>query len=113
MSVVPNTLWYIGSCLNASIMTFENGVVGLVSSSDRIKMPTNIKEVPRLLPAAMRLVYNSSLVIKSTVEYLGDVYGSEGNVDISYFPPSFEPIAELMNKKRKSFVNPSSSSSAN
>lgn len=51
-----------------TIMTFKHGSIGLIYNSNRIKMPTTIKEISRLLPRALKIAYNSARAIKDTVQ---------------------------------------------
>lgn len=66
----------IGPHLTSSIMSFH-GATALVFSSDRIKMPTNIKEMSRLFPRVLRLCYNTGMTMKKTVQKPDEVCESE------------------------------------
>lgn len=84
-------------------MSFSKGSIGLVSSSQRLKMPSSVNEIPRFLPPVLHLIYNCSQIIKSTKEHLENISGivSLGQLapcEGKYFPPTFLPNS---NKKRK------------
>lgn len=79
-------------------MSFSKGSIGLVSSSQSLKMPTSVNEIPRFLPPVLHLIYNCSQIIKSTKEHLENISGivSLGQEE-KYFPPTF---IHNRNKKR-------------
>ncbi|ORE12397.1 hypothetical protein BCV71DRAFT_191128 [Rhizopus microsporus] len=92
-----------GNYITAKAMSFSKGSIGLVSSSQRLKMPTSINEIPRFLPPVLHLIYNCSQIIKSTKEHLEKISGivSLGQLapcEKKYFPPTF---VISNNKKRK------------
>jgi hypothetical protein len=91
--------------MTSTIMTFKHGSIGLIYSSNRIKMPTTIKEISRLLPRALKIAYNSARAIKDTIRYLDTACedDQERIEEQLYFPPSFEPVTKnSSSKKRKS-----------
>ncbi|KAG1144472.1 hypothetical protein G6F37_012293 [Rhizopus arrhizus] len=65
-----------GMYITALEMSFKKGSVALISSSERLKMPESIKQIPDLLPPVLALVYNCTQAIKSTVNYIDDVSSS-------------------------------------
>ena len=86
-------------------MSFKKGSVALISSSERLKMPESIKQIPALLPPVLALVYNCTQAIKSTVNYIDDVSSSfslnrNPAANLGFFPPCFVPETKG-NKKRK------------
>lgn len=92
-----------GNYITAKAMSFSKGSIGLVSSSQRLKMPSSVNEIPRFLPPVLHLIYNCSQIIKSTKEHLENISGivSLGQLapcEGKYFPPTFLPNS---NKKRK------------
>lgn len=89
-------------------MTFKRSM-GALYSSPRLKMPENIAEIPRLLPPVLALVYNCSLIMKKTVQFLVDTAASV-NLDPfanseHFFPDAYFP--NMSNKKRKSLSSSS------
>ncbi|CAO3664789.1 unnamed protein product [Rhizopus stolonifer] len=92
-----------GLNIKALGMTFDKGSVSLLSTSDRLHMPESVSEVPRLLPPALRLVYNLNKFLKSTVDEL-KVVNSSISCDLDdnfFFPPCFVPAAATSVNKRK------------
>lgn len=85
-------------------MTFKKGSIALISSSERLKMPESIKQIPALLPPVLALVYNCAQTIKRTVDYIDDVSSrfclDRNPVDLAFFPPCFVPVTKS-DKKRK------------
>lgn len=57
-------------------MSFNKGSIALISSSERLKMPESIKQIPALLPPVLALVYNCTQAIKSIVDYIDDISSS-------------------------------------
>lgn len=75
-------------------MSFPKGSIGLISSSQRLKMPTSISEIPRFLPPVLCLIYNCSQIIKSTKKHLEKISGIISLSQLApceekYFPPTF------------------------
>ncbi|KAI8983914.1 hypothetical protein BDB01DRAFT_790637 [Pilobolus umbonatus] len=85
-------------------MSFNNGSVALLSSSNRLHMPESVAEIPRLLPPILNLIYNINRMLKCTVEELKNINSSvciENDMDL-YFPPCFVPAAAAtIIKKRR------------
>lgn len=98
------SLVLIGLNITALGMSFNNGSVSLLSTSDRLRMPESVSEIPRLLPPVLNLVYNLNKLLKSTVEKLKEMNSSVATEleNINFFPPCFVPAAATAtNKKRK------------
>ncbi|KAL9538841.1 hypothetical protein MBANPS3_010643 [Mucor bainieri] len=101
--VVLFTHCLLGPYISAEVMTFK-GCVGVLYSSPRLKMPENIAEIPRLLPPVLALVFNCSIIMKETVQFL---VGTAASVNLDpfanseyFFPDAYIP--SMSNKKRKS-----------
>ncbi len=54
-------------------MSFKKGFIAFISSSERLKMPESIKQVPELSLPLLALVYNCTQAIRSTVNYIDNV----------------------------------------
>lgn len=85
-------------------MRLDRGSVALLVTTERLKMPESIEEIPALLPPVLNLVYNHAQTIKKTALYIDDVsssvsFGSKS--EPTFIPPCFVPSSKA-NKKRKS-----------
>ncbi|RCH94319.1 hypothetical protein CU098_010068, partial [Rhizopus stolonifer] len=94
-----------GMYITALEMSFKKGSIALISSSERLKMPESIKQIPALLPPVLALVYNCTQAIKNTVDYIDDVSSSFSlnripAANLTFFPPCFVPGTKN-DKKRK------------
>lgn len=98
------TLFAIGAYFVTSVMTFRYNTVALVYTTSRTKMPTLLREIPRLLPKALQHCYNASKITKSTLEYLNSVLDEDVEEKDITFLPSYEPAVDSANKKRKKSV---------
>ncbi|CAO3691205.1 unnamed protein product [Rhizopus stolonifer] len=83
-----------GNYITAKAMSFSKGSIGLVSSSQRLKIPSSVNEIPRFLPPVLHLIYNCSQIIKSTKKHLERISGTVSLVQLAsceekYFPPAF------------------------
>ncbi|KAI8068841.1 hypothetical protein BDF21DRAFT_465813 [Thamnidium elegans] len=80
---------YLGFNLTALLMTFK-GSTSLITRSKRISLPQNVTDIPRLLPIALKLVYNASQTVKGTMDTIKKASASvilDENDDLPYFPP--------------------------
>lgn len=69
-------------------MTFK-GFTSLITRSKKISLPQNVADIPRLLPLALKLVYNASQIVKGTVDTIKKASASvilDENDDLPYFP---------------------------
>lgn len=64
-------------------------------------MPTLAREVPRLLPKALKQCYAVSRILEKTVKHLEDVLGDEAKGPQTFLFAPFEPVGLAVNKKRK------------
>lgn len=96
-------------------MSFRGGVA-LVHSSVRMKMPTNIIEMSRLFPRALRLCFDAVMVLRRTTEVIDEVCQSEESTADAkelFFPPAFEIYGvNASNKRRKTSQSSSTPSSS-
>ncbi|EIE78817.1 hypothetical protein RO3G_03522 [Rhizopus delemar RA 99-880] len=92
-----------GHYMTNTIMTFKHGSIGLIYNSNRIKMPTTIKQISRLLPRALKIAYNSARAIKDTIRYLDTACedDQERTEEQLYFPPSFETVMKTSSSKKR------------
>ncbi|RCI02398.1 hypothetical protein CU098_002707, partial [Rhizopus stolonifer] len=63
-----------GLNIKALGMSFNNGSVSLLSTSDRLHMPESVSEIPRLLPPALRLVYNLNKFLNAVAYHASQTF---------------------------------------
>ncbi|KAI8364083.1 hypothetical protein BD560DRAFT_373425 [Blakeslea trispora] len=91
-----------GMSITAQVMSFENGSISLLSRSPRLQMPSSVKEIPRLLPPVLSLIYNLNQVVLSTINVIDDVCSSvmvRPSEDVFFFP-CFVPNSANSKKRR-------------
>lgn len=90
-----------GHYISAMVMDFRHGSTALLTTSKRFKMPESLEEIPLLLPHVLKLLYNCSLITRSTVASIKLSTNTFNEDEEGHFlPPCFRPV-EKSDKKRK------------